>query len=60
MYNTLEEIQRFNGREMYWNNPIYLTVKGARIGTKMSKLVNAKCNEIPVFPHKVLSGLNKS
>lgn len=44
---------------MYWNNPIYLTVKGARIGTKMSKVVNAKCNEIPVFPHKVLSGLNK-
>lgn len=39
---------------------MYLTVKGARIGTKKSKPVNAKWNEITILPHKVLSGLNKS
>lgn len=44
---------------MYWNNPMYLTVKGARIGRKKSKPVKAKCNEITILPHKVL-GLNKS
>lgn len=45
---------------MYWNNPFYLTVNGARIGIKKSKSVNAKWNEITILLHKVLLGRNKS
>lgn len=53
----LEEIERSRGMEMHWNNPIYLTVKGARIGTKKSKC-KVECDNNT--SHKVLSGLNKS